>query len=85
MLWAADTDEPLRGHCHGGVHGDGEADLGQGEDEGDEVGEDVEAILVRETGDGEYEAGEDDADGVRDEQGGDQGLEDWLEVKIFVL
>ena len=47
LLWTADTDEPLHGHCHGGVHRDGEADLGKREDEGDEVGKDVDVILVR--------------------------------------
>ena len=58
------THEPLHSNSHCGVDRVGEADLGHGEDEGDEMREDVQAIIVRDTGHREDEAGEDDAEGV---------------------
>ena len=57
LLGTADTDEPFDSHCHCGIHRDGEADLGQGEDERDEVGGDVERIMLRKKGDGENKTG----------------------------
>ena len=81
----ANTHKPLCGHGYCDVYRVGEADLGHGEDEGDEMREDVQAIIVRDTGHREDEAGEDDAEGVWYHQGGDQGFEDWLEIKIRSL
>ena len=34
-----DAEEPLQRHRHGGVYGAGHGDLGDGEQEGDQVGE----------------------------------------------
>ena len=38
MLGMTDTEEPLQRHKDSGEDGDGEADLGEGKDEGDDVG-----------------------------------------------
>ena len=64
MLWLTNTHEPLHSHSHCGVDRVGEADLGHGEDEGDQVREDVQAIIVGDTGTREDENGEDDTEGV---------------------
>ena len=62
LQWLTNTHKPLRSHGHRDVDRVGEADLGHGEDDGDEVREDVQAILVGDTGHREDEAGEDDAE-----------------------
>ena len=60
----ANTHKPLRCHGYRDVDRVGEADLGQWEDDGDEVREDIQALIVRYTGHREDEAGKDDTEGV---------------------
>jgi hypothetical protein len=45
VLGTADTEEPLKRYEDSGGDGDGEADLGEWEEEGEVVGEDVELII----------------------------------------
>ena len=64
LLWLANAHEPLSRHCHRSVHRVSETDLGHGENEGDEVREDIYAIIVGDTGSREDEAGEENTEGV---------------------
>ena len=54
-MWMADTDKPLKRHKDSGEDGDGEADLGEGEEEREEMGKDVELVIWRELRNGENE------------------------------
>ena len=47
MSWVADADKPLQGHEDCGGDGDGEADLGEGEDDGDDLGDDDKLKVMR--------------------------------------
>ena len=69
-------------NCHpdSGVYRDGEADLGKGQEDGDQVGEGVEGIKWRYLRQGEDKVGEDDAVGVRDEEQAEKILEYWLQT-----
>ena len=64
MLWTADAEESLQGYKNSGGDGYGEADLGEGEDEGDDVGEDVEFIVMRNVRGRENQVGKQNAEGI---------------------
>ena len=64
MLRTADAEESLQGYKDSGCDGYGEADLGEGKDEGDDVGEDVEFIVMRNVRGRENEVGKQNAEGI---------------------
>ena len=79
------ADKAFHRHSDCGVDGDGEGDLGDGEEDGDEVGEGVECIVPRYLRQAEYEVGKNDATGVGDKKHTKEVLENRLEIQIFVL
>ena len=81
----ANANKAFNRHTDGGVDGDGEADLGQGEEDGDEVGEGVEGVVLRYLRQREDEVGEDDTAGVGEKKHAEEVLEYWLEIKVFLL
>ena len=80
-----DAHKALHRHTDGGVDGDGEADLGEGQEDGDQVGEGVEGIKWRYLRQGEDKVGENDTAGVGDEEQAEKILEYWLQIQVFVL
>ena len=60
-----DADESLYSHSNSCVDGDGEEYLGDGEQDGDEVGEGEEGVVGGDDGQTEHQDGQDDAGGVR--------------------
>ena len=82
---SADADEPLHRHSNSWVDGDGEEDLGDGEQDGDEVGEGEEGVVGGDDWEREHEGGEEDAGGVRQQQKRQHVTEYWLQLKIFLL
>ena len=49
------------------------------------MGEGVEGVECGELRQGEYEVGEDDTEGVREEKKTEEILEYWLQVQVFML
>ena len=62
MSRVTDADKPLQGDEDCGGNRDGEADLGEGEDDGDDLGGDDELEVMRNMRNREDEVGEEDAE-----------------------
>ena len=70
MLWrvSRDRDKPLDGDPDGGVHRDGEEDLGDGEQDWDEVGVGEQGVSGGHHGEAEHDVGQQDAGGIGNQQ-----------------
>ena len=80
-----DWDEPLHGDPDGGVHGDGEEDLGDGEQDGDEVGVGEQGVPGGHHREAEHDVGQEDTGGVRDKQQREHVPEDGLQLQVLLL
>ena len=80
-----DGDEPLHGHPDGGVDRDGEEDLGDGQQDGDEVGVGEEEVGGGDHGEAEGQVGQQDGGGVGDEKQRQQGPEYRLQLQVLLL
>lgn len=80
-----DRDEPLHGDTDGGVDRDGEEDLGDGQQDGDEVGVGEEEVGGGDPGEAEGQAGQQDGGGVGDEEQRQQGPEYRLQLQVPLL
>ena len=80
-----DGDKPLHGDPYGGIHRDGEEDLGDGQQDGDEVGVGEEQVGGGDHGEAEGQVGQQDGGGVGDEEQRQQGPEYRLQLQVLLL
>ena len=80
-----DGDKPLHGDPYGGIHRDGEEDLGDGQQHGDEVGVGEEQVGGGDHGEAEGQVGQQDGGRVGDEEQRQQRPEFRLQLQLPLL
>ena len=80
-----DGDEPFHGDPDGCVHGDGEEDLGDGEQDRNKVGVGEQGVPGGDHGEAEHQVDQEDAGGVGDQQQGQHVPEDRLQLQVLLL
>ena len=74
----------FQSHCYNRVDGASEGNLGERQDQGEEVGDDLVAVGLTEQGEGEDGKVEEDTETVKDAQVGNESSEGTLETKVNV-